>query len=435
MSATDILQKQRRAPDEGSVFPLRDTEGNLTGKWRAQVTLHDPDGKKVYRTRTTDSEDAGVIAKAELLAQYPDGLYIPPVPAGESKPGTIGALLDEWSDHYMGVGGSTADNYRSQIGVHLKPAFGEVAITDLKVSDVNKFLRTVKTKKRPPSTRERPEPKRRRVLKPAPFVPEDMSLSSKRLLRKVLAMALDHAISEDRLSENVARKAKLPKTSEDNTKVPDYFTTEEAKRFLAAAKGDRLYAAWVLQLHHGLRGGEVLALAWSDLDTSKRDKPVIHIQHGQQRVGGRLIARGKTKNPWSVRDIPISKAVLAILKAHKAQQDADRKVYVEQFEVAPEWNPDGLIFTSTTGTPVRPETYLRSFNTIRKAAKLSDKATPHTLRHTCITLMVERGKTPLLQIAKLHGHKDLTMLTKVYAHLGKDVVTGQESVLSDLLPT
>jgi hypothetical protein len=114
----------------------------------------------------------------------------------------------------------------------LKPAFGDFAIGDLKVSGVNKFLRTVKTKRRPLSTRERPEPKRRRNIKSKPFVAEDLSLSSKRLLRKVLAMALDHAISEDRLSENVARKAKLPKTSEDNTKVPDYFTTDEARQFL-----------------------------------------------------------------------------------------------------------------------------------------------------------------------------------------------------------
>jgi integrase len=422
----------QRAKGEGSVFPRKDGNGKPTGKWLAQVTLKDPDGNKILRTRTADSEDAAVIAKAELLAQYPDGLYVPPVPDGESAPGTIGALLDEWSAHYMGVSGSTADNYRSQITVHLKPAFGDFAIGDLKVSDVNKFLRTVKTKRRPPSTRERPEPKRRRNIKPKPFVAEDLKLSSKRLLRKVLAMALDHAISEDRLSENVARKAKLPKTSEDNTKVPDYFTTDEARQFLVAAQDDRLYAAWVLQLHHGLRGGEVLALSWSDIDTKNR---ILHVLHGQQRVGGRLIPRGKTKNQWSVRDIPISEAVLKILEAHKARQEADRKAWASLFDVAPVWNPDKLVFTSREGTPVRPETYLRSFNKVRdKAAKLSDEATPHTLRHTCITLMVERGQTPLMQIAKLHGHKDLSMLTKVYAHLGKDVVTGQESVLSDLLP-
>ena len=136
-----------------------------------------------------------------------------------------------------------------------------------------------------------------------------------------------------------------------------------------------------------------------------------------------------------VRDIPISEAVLKILETHKARQEADRKAWASLFDVAPVWNPDKLVFTSRQGTPVRPETYLRSFNKVRdRAATLSDEATPHTLRHTCITLMVERGQTPLMQIAKLHGHKDLSMLTKVYAHLGKDVVTGQESVLSDLLP-
>jgi hypothetical protein len=39
--------------------------------------------------------------------------------------------------------------------------------------------------------------------------------------------------------------------------------------------------------------------------------------------------------------------------------------------------PDELVLTSREGTPVRPETYLRSFNKVRdKAATLSDEATP-----------------------------------------------------------
>ena len=82
----------QRAKGEGSVFPRKDGNGKPTGKWLAQVTLKGPDGKKILRTRTADSEDAAVIAKAELLAEYPDGLYVPPVPDGESAPGTIGAL-------------------------------------------------------------------------------------------------------------------------------------------------------------------------------------------------------------------------------------------------------------------------------------------------------------------------------------------------------
>lgn len=153
----------------------------------------------------------------------------------------MGALLDEWSAHYMGVSGSTADNYRTQIEVHLKPAIGDVSLPDLKVSDVNRLLRDLKTKPRAPSTKERPAPKRVRTVKKVVPVSRELSLSTKRLVRKVLALALDHAISEDRLSENVARKAKLPKANEDNQKVPIHFATDEAKRFLIQAESDPLY--------------------------------------------------------------------------------------------------------------------------------------------------------------------------------------------------
>jgi hypothetical protein len=81
----------QRAKGEESVFPRKDDNRKPIGKWLAKVTLKGPDGKKILRTRTADSEDAAVIAKAELLAEYPDGLYVPPVPDGESAPNTIGA--------------------------------------------------------------------------------------------------------------------------------------------------------------------------------------------------------------------------------------------------------------------------------------------------------------------------------------------------------
>lgn len=41
---------------------------------------------------------------------------------------------------------------------------------------------------------------------------------------------------------------------------------EEAHRFLAAAKDNRLYALYVLAVTTGLRRGEMLALRWQDID-------------------------------------------------------------------------------------------------------------------------------------------------------------------------
>jgi integrase len=102
----------------------------------------------------------------------------------------------------------------------------------------------------------------------------------------------------------------------------------------------------VLQLHHGLRGGEVLSLSWSDIDTKSG---ILHELHGQQRIGGRLIPRGKTKDQWWVWDHPISEVVLKILEAHKARQEADRKAWASLFDVAPVWNRDKLVFYEQRG--------------------------------------------------------------------------------------
>ena len=41
---------------------------------------------------------------------------------------------------------------------------------------------------------------------------------------------------------------------------------EQARTFLAAAKGDRFEALYVISLTVGLRMGEALGLRWSDID-------------------------------------------------------------------------------------------------------------------------------------------------------------------------
>jgi hypothetical protein len=117
------------------------------------------------------------------------------------------------------VRGSTADNYRTAVNVHLKPTLGSKPLADLCVADVNKFLRDMTTRPRTKSETPRRQPKRVRPPKPPKdFVPRPLSLSTKRLAKEVLAMALDHAVSEKRITENVARQAKLPKSQRGQPK-------------------------------------------------------------------------------------------------------------------------------------------------------------------------------------------------------------------------
>ena len=68
---------------------------------------------------------------------------------------------------------------------------------------------------------------------------------------------------EDLVPRNVARLAVLPPAVAARQQP---WTADEARRFLSRARSDPLYAALVLMLVYGLRRGEVLGLAWFEVD-------------------------------------------------------------------------------------------------------------------------------------------------------------------------
>jgi integrase len=63
------------------------------------------------------------------------------------------------------------------------------------------------------------------------------------------------------------------------------WAADEARAFLAAARPDPLYTAFVLLILYGLRRGEVLGLRWDDIDS---DGGTIQIHQQLQRVRGEL---------------------------------------------------------------------------------------------------------------------------------------------------
>ena len=62
---------------------------------------------------------------------------------------------------------------------------------------------------------------------------------------------------------NPAGRVDPPKVRQDEITPLD---AEQARTFLAAAKGDRFEALYVISLTVGLRMGEALGLRWSDID-------------------------------------------------------------------------------------------------------------------------------------------------------------------------
>ena len=72
--------------------------------------------------------------------------------------------------------------------------------------------------------------------------------------------------------------------------------------------------------------------------------------------------------------------------------------------------------------------FRKTWEKILNEAKLSD-VTPHTLRHTVATQLVRDG-VPLIEVAKLLGHRDSRITEQVYAKFAPDYLKNAIGKLS-----
>jgi integrase len=144
----------------------------------------------------------------------------------------------------------------------------------------------------------------------------------------------------------------------------------------------------------------------------------IRIMENAPEVGGRR-ALGTPKTEGSVRNIPISPRLRAMLREHLEGVDAKGRPWVNRFD------PESLVFTGERGAPVSQANFRkRVFQPAAERAKVlpnGEAPTVHDLRHTAISLWLTRGLTPF-EVAKMVGHTDLKMIERRYGHLYDDAL-------------
>src|ERR687893_500074 len=166
------------------------------------------------------------------------------------------------------------ETYRDIARLHLLPAFGSKKLKDLTREHVQRMY----SQKR------------------------DAGLSAARVRRihGVLSSALNHAVRWRLVDHNVCKEVSPPRVPAPEIRP---LNAEEAKRFLAAARGDRYHALYVLGLTTGARIGELGRLFWSDLDLDHR---VMRVQRALiTGRGGQTFEAPKTPN--SRRSIGLSR--------------------------------------------------------------------------------------------------------------------------------
>jgi integrase len=157
----------------------------------------------------------------------------------------------------------------------------------------------------------------------------------------------------------------------------------------------------------GLRQGEVLGLAWRDVDLDQR---VLAVRQTLQYRPGEGFHLVPPKTTRSRRIVPLPDAVVEALKLRREQQETDRLAAGTEF-----WEDWGLVFTTRFGTPLSPRNDYRDFQGLIAAAGLRHVRL-HDLRHTAASLMLAQGVSPRV-VMEILGHSQISVTMNTYSHV------------------
>lgn len=195
------------------------------------------------------------------------------------------------------------------------------------------------------------------------------------------------------------KQIKIPKTLQIETQKQVY-TENEYKKIINYILNNisSKSVGILLGIYTGMRIGEICALQFKDIDF---DEKIIHVNKTIQRIYNPLdelepskiiITPGKTKN--SIRDIPIIKEIVDILKAIKEE--------------------DGYYILSNSAKPIEPRTYRKFYNKFMKESGV-EPIKFHALRHTFASINIENG-VDVKTISDILGHSDIAITLKTYTH-------------------
>jgi hypothetical protein len=121
-----------------------------------------------------------------------------------------------------------------------------------------------------------------------------------------------------------------------------------------------------------------------------------------------------------------SHRALEALERHRVAQDKERA------KLGTLWHDTGLLFRSTTSTPVNRHNLMRrSFKPLLREAGVRDIRF-HDLRHTCAKLLLSKGKHPKF-VQELLGHATVSITLDTYSHVLPGMDDGLAEAMDDAL--
>ncbi|GBF41632.1 site-specific recombinase XerD [Leptospira ellinghausenii] len=218
----------------------------------------------------------------------------------------------------------------------------------------------------------------------------ERKISAKTLAREVVAIRqfYKYLRDEKRLDSNPTEKIETPEVART---IPDYLTQAEIEELFRNIKEDNLYelrdkCIFELLYSSGLRISEACNLKMSDIDMENMTI-TVEGKGGRQRL------------------VPFGEKSLEILKRYLTES---------RTEILKKRTCD-FVFVSKKGSYINRKSVWRLLNHYIKRTKIKKKVTPHTLRHSFATHLLE-NHADLKSVQELLGHIDIST-TQIYTHM------------------
>lgn len=230
--------------------------------------------------------------------------------------------------------------------------------------------------------------------------------------------SLQYAVKTERIKNNPADNVELPKKKKY---IADFYTADELKKLIQAAKGTKIETVIYLATWFGLRRGEICGLRWSSINFENKTLSV------NGTLSNDLKYSNSAKTDTSIRTFPLTDEAVNYLQELKECQDANRK------RLKKHYNSDWLdyVCVKVNGDIIKPDFISRQVPLLCKRNGLRI-ITLHELRHSNISMLVASGAS-MKEIQIWAGHSDFSTTANIYSHIqAKSKIKLSQSISSML---
>jgi len=282
--------------------------------------------------------------------------------------------------------------YRDTLRLHVLPALGRVKVRQLHKGHIRNLL----TEK----------------------LQGNLARNSVRLIHATIRALLSTAVDEGLIVANPAsklgRQFRLAATTAARQEQTKAMTRFQLEAFLySAARVAGTYEPFFLLLARtGMRLGEGIALKWDDIDFNGSE---IRVERAFS--GGRI----ETPKTGYGRTVDMSEQLARALKRLEIGRATEK--LRRGWRDMPAW-----VFCTEAGTLLDPSRVRKVFRRVLKAASLPPHFSPHGLRHTFASLLLQQGESPVYVQRQL-GHSSIKMTVDTY---GKWLPMGNKAAVNRL---